>query len=148
MAARGIAKQLLGTLVAVLAGWFAALLFFEGVEIINILRQPRVGTLETLWLTPLGLSLLMSVFVVPVWLLVLIPLYIFVPRSSVLWRVPVCSTFGVVAGILIVGLILRGIPGSRGLAAEAWWFFIAGAIVGGVTCLVGSLTRKTFKSAI
>jgi hypothetical protein len=148
MAARGIAKQLLGTVVAVLAGWLAALLFFEVIELINFLSKPHVGLPEALWLTPLEISLIISVFVVPIWLLVLVPLYIFVPPSSMLWRVPVCSACGIVAGVLIVALVFGGIPGSRGLAPEAWWWFIAAAIVGGVTCLIGSLTRNRFKPAI
>ena len=148
MAARSIAKQVLGTLVALLSGWVAALLLLEVITLIDVLRKPHEVVTDALWVTPLTVSIVISWFVIPVWLLALIPLYVFVPSSSVLWRVPVCSACGVVAGVIIVGFVFRGVPGTGGLAPEAWWWFISAAIVGGVTCLVGSLTRHRFKQAI
>jgi hypothetical protein len=119
MAVRDIAKQLLGTAVAVLSGWLAALLLFEIITLINVLRKPHEVVPDALWVTPLTVSMVMSWFVIPVWLLVLIPLYIFVPSSSVLWRAPICSVCGVIAGVLILSFWVGGIPGTGGLPQKA-----------------------------
>src|SRR5262245_40698135 len=102
MAVRGVAKQILGTAVAVLSGWLAAILVLELTTIAELLHQPRYVVPEALYIAPIFVSVVMSWFVVPVWLLVLIPLYVFVPPSSVLWRVPICSACGILAGVLIV----------------------------------------------
>jgi hypothetical protein len=148
MAPRNIAKQILGTVVAVLSGWFAAMLFLEAIALIQLLHQPHYIVPDALWVGPTTVSIVMAYFVVPVWLLLLIPLYLFVPASSALWRPSVCSAWGVVAGVVIVGLWFRGIPGVGGVAPEAWSFYAIAAIVGGVTCLIGALTRHVFKPAI
>jgi len=148
MAPRRIAKQILGTVVAVLSGWFSAMLFLEAMALIQLLQQPHYIVPDALWVAPITVSIVMAYFVVPVWLLLLIPLYLFVPASSALWRLPVCSACGVVAGLVIVGLWLRGIPGVRGVAPEAWSLYVIAAIVGGVTCFIGALTRHVFKPAI
>ncbi len=148
MAPRRIAKQILGTVVAVLSGWFSAMLFLEAMALIQLLQQPHYIVPDALWVAPITVSIVMAYFVVPVWLLLLIPLYLFVPASSALWRLPVCSACGVVAGLVIVGLWLRGIPGVRGVASEAWSLYVIAAIVGGVTCFIGALTRHVFKPAI
>jgi hypothetical protein len=47
----------------------------------------------------------MAYFIPPVWALILIPLYLFIPSSSMLWRWPICTLFGAVAGFLIVSLV-------------------------------------------
>jgi hypothetical protein len=148
MAARGIAKQILGTVVAVLSGWFAAMLFLEATTAVELLHQPHYIVPEALLVAPITTSMVMSWFVIPVWLFALIPLYLFVPPSSVLWRLPVCSACGVIAGVLIVACWVRGIPGIGGLAPEAWWLYIYAAIVGGVTCFIAALTRHVFRPAI
>jgi hypothetical protein len=148
MAPRSIARQILGTVVAVLSGWFSAMLFLEAMALIQLLQQPHYIVPDALWVAPITVSIVMAYFVVPVWLLLLIPLYLFVPASSALWRLPVCSACGVVAGLVIVGLWLRGIPGVRGVAPEAWSLYGIAAIVGGVTCFIGALTRHVFKPAI
>jgi len=148
MARRGIAKQLLGTLVAVLSGWLAAMIFLEVTTMIDLFRNPHDVVPAALWVAPLTISMVMSWFVIPVWLLILVPLYIFVPSSSPLWRPAVCCVCGIAAGVLIVGFWLGGIPGTGGFAPEGWWLYVFAAIVGGVTCLVGSLTRHHFQQAI
>jgi hypothetical protein len=131
----------------VLSGWFAAMLFLEAIMIIQLLQQPHYIVPDALWVGPVTVSIVMAYVVVPVWLLLLIPLYLFVPASSALWRLPVCSACGVVAGLVIVGLWFGGIPGVAGVAPEAWSFYVIAAIVGGVTCFIGALTRRVFKPA-
>ena len=148
MVARRIGKQVLGTIVAVLAGWFAAILFVEATTILELLRQPHYIVPEALFVAPITVSIVMAYFVILVWLVALIPLYIFVPSSSVFWRLPVCSTCGALAGLAIIALWLRGIPGVGGLAPEAWSFYVIAAIVGGVACFTAALTRHKFKQTI
>jgi len=134
--------------VAVLSGWLAAMIVLEAMTIIELVHQPHYVVPEALFVAPITVSMVMSWFLTPVWLFVLIPLYIFIPSSSVLWQAPVCSACGVIAGLLLVGFWLGGIPGTHGFATEGWWFYIFAAIVGGVTCLVAALTRDRFKPAI
>ena len=88
MAPRGIAKQILGTIVAVLSGWFAAMLFLEAIAVIQLLQQPHYIVADALWVAPITVSMVMAYFVIPVWLFLLIPLFVFVPASSALWRCP------------------------------------------------------------
>ena len=148
MAPRSIAKQILGTVVAVLSGWFAAMLFLEAIALIQLLQQPHYIVPDALWVAPITVSIVMAYFVIPVWLFLLIPLYLFVPASSPLWRLPVCSACGLVAGLVIIALWLRGLPGIGGVAPEAWSLYVIAAIVGSVTCFIGALTRHVFKPAI
>jgi hypothetical protein len=90
----------------------------------------------------------MAYFILPVWALILVPLYMFIPPSSILWRWPVCTVCGAAAGLLIVGVVFGGIPGVGHVSSGAWGSYILAAIVGGVTCLIGSLTKHIFKPAI
>jgi hypothetical protein len=148
MAPRRIGKQILGTIIAVLSGWFAAMLFLEAITVLELLHQPRYIVPDALWVGPITVSIVMAYFVIPVWLFILIPLYIFVPSSSAFWRLSVCSACGTVVGPIIVALWLGGIPGVGGVAPEAWSLYVIAAIVGGVTCFIGALTRHRFRQTI
>ncbi len=107
MVARGIAKQILGTIVAVLAGWLAALLYVELSGVVQLLQQPHYIVPEALFVGPITAGVFMAYFIIPVWLFVLIPLYLFVPPSSPLWRWPICTACGTLAGITIIAFTLR-----------------------------------------
>jgi hypothetical protein len=148
MLARGIAKQLIGTVVAVLVGWLAALLFIELLTAFELLQQPHYIVPEALLVTPMEFGFYMTFFIVPVWALLLVPLYLFLPSASVLWRWPVCMVCGTVAGVLVMALWIGGIPGVGHVAIEAWSLYIMAAIVGGATCLTGALTKRRFKQSI
>jgi hypothetical protein len=148
MVARRIGKQFLGTVVAVLAGWMTALLVLEATTAIELLQQPHYTVPDALIVGPIVSAWFMAYFILPVWALILIPLYMFIPSSSILWRWPVCTLCGAVAGLLIVGVVFGGIPGVGHVSSGAWGSYILAGIVGGVTCLIGSLTKHIFKSAI
>jgi hypothetical protein len=148
MVARAVTKQLLGTGVAVLAGWLAALIFIESLTAFELLKQPHYIVPEALVVTPMEFGFYMAFFIVPVWSLLLIPLYLFVPGRSVLWHWPVCTACGIVAGVLVMALWVGGIPGVDGIAAEAWSLYVMAAIVGGCTCLIGALTKDRFEQTI
>jgi WD40 repeat protein len=105
-----------------------------------------------------------------VWLLVLLPLYVFVPRTSKLWRVPICTAIGAVSGALItlgvltaIGVYEYGILSASFLQAYAHTLNVedlvligrigakglclVGAVFGGVTCWVGAATANYFHRA-
>jgi hypothetical protein len=104
---------------------------------------------QTVWLP---LEAIASAFVIfLVWLLILLPLYHIVPSDSILWRWPVCTLCGIVAGTLIacVVLFLLGpqlfVPYLPSILLKALY---AGVLVGGPTCLIGSLTAPFFRGEV
>src|ERR1700736_5645173 len=103
---RDIVRQLFGTFVAVLSGWIAGILFGVPLALFDLVRDPaRASPWELLGL-PYLFGFGAPIFIVPVWVFALIPLYFLVPRSSPLWRPMVCASVGAAAGICIM----------------AWWF--------------------------
>ena len=137
VSAISLLKQLLGTFVALLGGWFAgvvstAVIAFTGIG--GAQRDAAVGaTLFT--------AGFMWIYIVPVWVVALIPLYFAVPRSSWLWRPHICIGFGAVAGLICAALFSGGNMDS----SMSTWYAIA-AIVGAGTCFTGVLTRDRFKA--
>jgi hypothetical protein len=97
------------------------------------------------WSLPWWLaSLVIAQFTVPVWLLVLLPLVIWLPPTSRLWHPFFAVVLGALAGALILAICL--FIWSR----EIYLVLIYvpfGALIGGVTALVGSLTRRQFYDA-
>jgi hypothetical protein len=149
MVARRIAKQILGSFVAVVAGWAAALIVIEVATAIELLQEPHYIVPAALYVGPIVMTGFAWIYLIgPVWLFVLIPLYLFVPPFSRLWHWPLCTTCGAVAGLLIIGIFYGGIPGFGGLDTSTWEFYGLAALVGGVTCLTATLTRHRFKQSI
>jgi len=148
MVSRGIARQLLGTVIAVVAGWLTALLLLEATTAIELLQEPHYIVPDALVVGPIVSAWFMAYFILPVWALILIPLYLFIPSSSMLWRWQICTLCGAAAGFLIVSLVFGGIPRVGHVSSGAWASYIRATIVGGVTCLIGSLTKHMFKPAI
>lgn len=83
--------------------------------------------------------LMISLFVVPVWLLVLLPLHILLPRSSLFWDPGVSVGVGGVSGaILLTGY-------SIFVSADLLWLFApVGALVGTVTGLAGAVFARRY----
>ncbi len=150
VSARAIFRQILGTLIALLAGWCAGLIVVEASTALELLRQPHYIVPSALIETPITMAWIFIYFTLPVWLLVLVPLYLFIPTSSVLWRWPVCTLCGAVAGYLILNLIFVILvrPSMYSLLTGPWSLYALAAIIGGITCLVGALTRRRFKQTI
>src|SRR5260370_38795648 len=94
MVGRGIAKQLVGTMVAVFGGWFAALLFCGALYVFGPSHQREPVDAGVLFGGTIIMSWFMAWFIVPAWEVILIPLYLFVPPRSILWRWPGCTAFG------------------------------------------------------
>ena len=145
MYARSIAKQFLGTVVAVLGGWLAPFLLFGGVRLLGVSEHKQPLDVGILVGSTVATSIFMALFIIPIWVLVLIPLYLFVPLSSPLWRWPICTACGATAGFVIMASVFIASDSSSSWSYGAWQFCGIAALVGGATCLVGSLTRHVFK---
>jgi len=93
------------------------------------------------WLFLPFFALISAVFVFTVWAVALVPLYFLIPGGSIFWRWPVCTACGAVAGMALLWGWHRVIePQARG----ALPFLVLAAVIGGVTCLTGSVTRARF----
>ncbi|SRR6266545_546734 len=131
-----ILKQLLGAFVAVLGGWCAGILSIAIVAFTGIGGAQRDAAFERTIVT----SLAMWIFIAPVWLVVLAPLYFFVPRSSWLWRPYICTSLGAVGGLISV-VVYTDANFDYYMAS----FYAVAAVVGAVTCFIGAMTRDRFK---
>src|SRR4051812_37550940 len=145
MVTRSIPKQLFGTLIAVVVGWLVALVVLESTYFIDAIRQRHALDVGLVFGSTIATSWLMAYFIIPVWIIVLIPLYLFIPLSSPLWRWPICILCGAAAGFLIMAVCFLVVPGGGSWSSGAWEFCGVGALVGAAICLVGSLTRRVFK---
>jgi hypothetical protein len=145
MVTRSIPKQLFGTLVAVLVGWLVTLTFLEFSYFLDALRERRPLDVGLVVGSTIATSWFMTYFVIPVWLFVLIPLYLFVPLSSPLWHWPICMVCGAAAGFLIMAGVFLAYPGDGSWSYGAWEFCGVAALLGAATCLTGSLTRHVFR---
>ena len=145
MVARSIATQLFGTVVAVLGGWLAPFLLFGGVRLLGVSEDKQPLDVGILVGSTIATSIFMAWFIIPIWVLVLIPLYLFVPQSSPLWRWPICTACGATAGFVIMASVFMAFDSNSSWSYGAWQFCGIAALVGGATCLVGSLTRHVFK---
>ncbi|MBV9657726.1 MAG: hypothetical protein JO295_06410 [Verrucomicrobia bacterium] len=100
-------------------------------------RQPIAITLFDAY----ALSIYTGVFIFGTWLLVLWPLYVFVPLQFPLWRWPFCTFCGATAGFVIMAVFLRRVPS---LSDPSFPLIATAALAGGCTCLFGSLTATRF----
>jgi len=129
-----------GSFLAVVIGWLAAIVLLGAGSMFDYIHQHDEASWNRLWITPLWFSVAIWIFALPIWLIVLLPVSLFLPLSSPLWRWPMCTACGAIAGTLVVALAFP-LPG-RGIAPQIWFPYALGAIVGAVTCLSGSLIRK------
>ena len=137
-------RQFYGTLISVIAGWCAGWLFLIGRFFLTF--YPHLpwdsGKCSEWFLFLLIYAVIEWLFILPVWFLVLIPLYYLVPRHSLLWRWPVCAACGTIAGGTILYLWAHY---SSPQASDYIEYLCAAGLVGGVSCLVASLTVQNFR---
>jgi hypothetical protein len=112
--------------VAVLIACLAAIALLEVAQVVNFISHRDQLTWNVLWVTPLWFSMWILAFALPVWVIALVPLSLFVPRSSLLWRWPVCTACGAVAGALVVAVVFP-FP-HPGIAPEIWFPYTLGGI--------------------
>ena len=127
---------------AVVVGWLAAIVLLELFTLFSVLHEPEQTSPNALFVTSVFFSLFIWAFALPVWFLALVPLALFVPPSSPLWSPPICTACGAVVGALVVAVRFP-VPGP-GIAPQIWFPYALGAVVGGITCFVGSVSRHRF----
>jgi hypothetical protein len=132
-------RLVVGSFFAVLIGWLVAIVLLGSAYMFDYIHHHDEASWNRLWIMPLWFSVAIWMFALPVWLIVLLPLSLFLPRSSPLWRLPICTACGAIAGALVVALVFP-FP-AQGIALQIWFPYTLGAVVGGVTCLAGSLIR-------
>jgi hypothetical protein len=140
-------RQVFGSAVATLSGWIIGWIALE------LLSWYGNGYFHhwnsyLVW-DSLATFPLMGIFIVPVWLAILLPLYLLLSRSSFLWSPFVCVPLGALTGFLIMqaffaydDYVLYHTGGRHSF--DFVWLSIPGAVVGATTCLVGTLTYRRF----
>ena len=123
-------RRVLGSFLSALVGWAALNLFVAGSLIVggNATRGQWVGASFV--------AVYSAALVFGTWLLALLPLYLVVPPHSPLWRWPICTCCGALAGAAIMFAFSGRPPHDDILLA---------AITAGITCLFGSLTAHRFQ---
>jgi hypothetical protein len=132
-------RRVNGSLMSVTAGWSVVWLWLA----YSALRPHRMRGAGDWWAFPLIVLIVSSVFVFGTWATIFLPLYLFVPRRSVFWRWPVCTACGAAVGAAIMFACCRL---TSPQALDSWIYEIVAALVGGVTCLVASLSARHYDS--
>ena len=87
-----------------------------------------------------------GIVIFPVWLIALLPLYLLIPRRSVLWRPWLCAACGAIAGAVILFVLAWWsfcVYGRASLAdALRLPFLYVGPIIGATTCICGSILKR------
>ncbi|MBB6052135.1 hypothetical protein [Armatimonas rosea] len=87
----------------------------------------------------------MGFVILPLWLLVLLPLYLFLPRESFLWQARFALPLGAAAGGLLVAALLA----VTGAWKEVNLFFLldalTGAITGGTACYAATKNVSRYR---
>jgi hypothetical protein len=131
-------RRILGSFYSACVGWLSVMLAFLVYSAIEKSLHPSTPG----WLPALGLTAAISAMCIfPVWLAAFLPLYLFVPRSSVLWRWPICAGCGAVAGPLIL-FCFEMLTSPRAHGPDI--FYVMASIAGGATSLFAALTVQKF----
>jgi hypothetical protein len=99
------------------------------------------------WRTPQAFFPVLFFFglaVLPVWLLVLLPLYMFLSRHSILWRPPVAASLGSIGGFLIMVCLMWIHNFDPGSQMPDWLLLFLAALVGCTTCFYAAATVDLF----
>ena len=132
-------KEIVGSLLAVLIGWLSGVLVFAGFGIHSGLLNAQEIALDFLGL---GIVFLyMGAYIIPVWLVILLPVYTFLSADSPFWRPTYCTVLGVAAGAAIISIF----PVARWSSPDWIVYFIMAAVVGGISCCIASLTVHYFR---
>ena len=134
-------RRICGSALSALIGWFTLnLIIFVYAFFTRAVPRSSHPT-PTEWLDgPFFVALFSAFFVFPTWLFVLLPLYLFVPLRSFVWRWPICTLCGALAGALIMLMFYR--LSSQETARTV--IVLLAALTGGVSCLFGALTVEHF----
>lgn len=134
-------RRILGSALSAFVGWLALNVFVAGVLAVEALLGTR--SINGWWVGAAFIATYSVAFVFATWLVVLLPLYFLVPSRSVLWRWPICTFCGAIAG----ALIMFGFYGPNPLDSGSMLMIVLAAATGGATCLFGALTTHRFHHA-
>jgi len=135
-------RRILGSALSAAVGWLALNIFVLGVLAIEALQREQPSNYSW-WLGSAFIAPYSALFVFGTWLVLLIPLYLLIPLRSVLWRWPVCTFCGAIAG----GLIMSAFYGSNSPDSGSTMMIVLASATGAVTCLFGALTARRFHRA-
>jgi hypothetical protein len=143
-----MSKKILGTFLSTFCGWVSGWICLVVIYFFGNHQYEYNHFSDAIW-DDLGGFLLMGVFIVPSWLFAFMPLYMLLPRKSFMWRWYICVPLGGLAGPIIM---LSPVAYSELHVYHAkitdilstWPLSLPAAVVGGVTCLVGTLTFDRF----
>jgi hypothetical protein len=123
--------EMIRSFLSALAGWVA-----------SIFALPVAGYLNERTITHLSWGFIRedaclgAIFIFPVWLCILWPLYVLIPFPSLLWSPYICIPCGAVAGGLILCAV---IPVFFELPLNPYVY--VASFVGAVTCAIGRALR-------
>ena len=132
-----IGRTLLGSFLSALAGWAA----LAAVPLGAFFLRANDHSGSELW-NFIAVAVFATFFILPIWLVALLPLYCLVPQRSVLWLWPVCTFCGAAAGGAIMLVLCAMLPGHL---VDSLPLVGLAALVGAVACLFGSRTRGFFR---
>ena len=134
-------RRMLGSFLAALAGWTPPVLLLVFIGLIDWRHTSVTG-----WGGMIAFAVIFGKFVFGTWLFALLPLYLFVPLRSILWRWPICTLCGALCGALILFVYWRllRLPVTRSEIRGEIPSLLVAAFVGATTCLFGSLTAPRF----
>jgi hypothetical protein len=143
-----MSKKIFGSFLSILCGWSCGWACLVVIYFFGNRQYDYNHISDAIW-SDLGVFLLMGIFILPSWLLAFMPLYVFMPRKSFMWRWYVCTPLGGLAGAII---LLSPVAYSELIIYHAkisdilstWPLSLPAAVVGSVTCLVGTLTFDRF----
>lgn len=135
-------RRALGSALAAFVGWLALNVPVFVFVLIGALTDDRGFPSANEWFyLPFFIAIWSLILVFATWLGALLPLYLFVPMSSPIWRWQVCTSCGSVAG----GLIMFAVTGFNATEDGGGLLIIGAALTGGATCLFGSLTATRYQ---
>ena len=136
-----VAFSLLGALVAIASGWLAGILAALLLAVVAIVAHPHQVPVGALLAMPWVVAIGSLIFIIPT-SIALVPLYLFIPQTSLLWRWPVCTTLGVVSAVCIVAVFLA--QTNRNPPESVFSWYVLAAAIGGSACFVASKTHERF----
>jgi hypothetical protein len=135
-------RRIYGSFLSALVGWIASMIIIGG-----FLLYESNGPSDFGWYFFVGV--IPGVVIFGTWIVALIPLYLFVPLNSILWRWPVCAICGTIAAAIIFDVLGRITSSPQSYSPLPDWSellaCIPAAAIGGITCLFGSLTKNRFQ---
>ena len=136
--------EVLGSFFSAVAGILACILTWAvSLFLTGLIQGGKIAEAALAGLTYAFFVLLIGgAMAMATWAVAFLWIYLFVPVSSPLWKWPICTFCGGLAG----GLIVSAIALCYGMENGTFAFFVcSGILTGASTCLFAALTVRRFK---